>query len=497
MKMRLSATLQMPHSRRRDTCPASGAAPGRSDAISTAGALGLRHRLRRFAMTGLCHSRMRGLLGHGPLGISLPLLLTLALLWFVVDLSRAQDQAGELLALINNARITQGLHPYVVSAQLAAAAQRHSDDMAATGQISHTGSDGSSSTQRILEAGYGVYEFGPVVSENIYGGMGGANVPFEGWMSQSGARSNLLHEKYREVGIAVTSDAQGRFFWTLDVGAQPNVLPVLINDGAVSVDTLTVTLRLVPENVVPQGQGTAMGQPVAYRASTSPQFLDAEWLPWAESVSFLLDDRPGQQTIHVQLHDAADRTTISQDSITLTGLQVTGTPTTTEEAVAPATATATTSPTINPTGTPSPSSTPTQTSTPTASATVTPVPTSPASATAEPSATPLPVATDTPVLDVTPTSALSATTTMTRPTPLPSSTDVPPVLPTSTQPSAVPEEEDEPQDRSFASRLAPWAVGLQIIALILGVYVALRRPGEDGELRSGVAQDIDESDREL
>jgi hypothetical protein len=40
------------------------------------------------------------------------------------------------------------------------------------------------------------------------------------------------------------------------------------------------------------------------------------------------------------------------------------------------------------------------------------------------------------------------------------------------------ESEDESDPLALASRLVPWAVGLQIIALILGVYVALRRPGE-------------------
>ena len=49
------------------------------------------------------------------------------------------------------------------------------------------------------------------------------------------------------------------------------------------------------------------------------------------------------------------------------------------------------------------------------------------------------------------------------------------------------EAEEEAQLPSLASRLAPWAVGLQVLALILGIYLAFRRPEEglDTEDRSG------------
>ncbi|MCP4516522.1 MAG: CAP domain-containing protein, partial [Delftia sp.] len=208
-------------------------------------------------------------------------LAVVALLWTAPDAARAQDSTAELLARINAARLAQGLYPYVSSPQLNAAAQRHSDDMAAHGQLGHTGFDGSSETQRILDAGYGAYEFGPVVAESIHQGDG----PLDAWMGLQDDRTNLLHQEYREVGIAVTNG-----YWTVTFGAQPNVLPVLVNNGAGSVDTLTVTLTLVPENAVPDGLGTAIGQPLEYRASTDEQFSGAEWQTWQPKVSFMLDE---------------------------------------------------------------------------------------------------------------------------------------------------------------------------------------------------------------
>jgi hypothetical protein len=66
------------------------------------------------------------------------------------------------------------------------------------------------------------------------------------------------------------------------------------------------------------------------------------------------------------------------------------------------------------------------------------------------------------------------------------------VPPTSTQP--IPAEvvvEEEPEPPSLAARVVPWALGLQLVALALGVYVALRRPagGVTGEREGLVNRD--------
>jgi uncharacterized protein YkwD len=431
------------------------------------------------------------------LRIWIPLLPVIVLLGLVVGMVQAQNSVSELLALINSARAAEGLHPYAISVALSSAAQRHSEDMAASGQIGHTGSDGSSSTQRILEAGYGVYEFGLVASQNIYGGTGGAQAPFDEWLSQPGARSNLMSSKYREAGIGFASDAQGRAYWTLTVGAQPNVLPVFINGGVTRVDSITVTLNLVPENVAPEGLGTAMGQPKAYRASTDAEFVGADWEPWAASVNFALEDVEGLQTVYVQLRDSEGRTTVSRASVTLGDISETDEATGTIEADVTATPSATSVSTAEPSETPTTSPEGIRTATATTSATPTPVPS--ATATPTPSATPIP-ATQTPTRPVS--TATASPQPSQTPTPFPTitSSPVPPASPTNTPlPSAtilatsppaevtpilippeagVVEPEGEGESPSLASRIAPWALGLQIVALALGVYVALRRPSE-------------------
>ena len=63
------------------------------------------------------------------------------------------DEA-ELLARINAQRAAAHQPPLVMSSKLTAAAERHSSDLLATGDVSDTGSDGSSSRDRITDAGY-------------------------------------------------------------------------------------------------------------------------------------------------------------------------------------------------------------------------------------------------------------------------------------------------------------------------------------------------------
>ena len=82
-------------------------------------------------------------------------LLIAVLLPMSAPVSAQGSDAGQILARINTLRTQNGLTPLDLNGQLAASAQQHSDDMAATGNVSHTGSDGSSIDSRIRASGYG------------------------------------------------------------------------------------------------------------------------------------------------------------------------------------------------------------------------------------------------------------------------------------------------------------------------------------------------------
>jgi uncharacterized protein YkwD len=107
---------------------------------------------------------------------------------------------SDLMVLINQQRVSQGLSELTWQSQLASAAREHSLDMACNNIFSHTGSDGSSPFDRILRQGYS-YSY---AGENIYAGNGTYNSPqaaFDTWMNSTGHRDILLSPNYTQIGI--------------------------------------------------------------------------------------------------------------------------------------------------------------------------------------------------------------------------------------------------------------------------------------------------------
>ncbi len=110
--------------------------------------------------------------------------------------STSSSYQTELANLINSARAEAGLSPLAVNAALTAAALGHSIDMACHGLISHSGSDGSSPSQRIAAAGY----FASRSSEIIYG-SGYPQTAFDWWMNDQIHRDEILNPYVTELGV--------------------------------------------------------------------------------------------------------------------------------------------------------------------------------------------------------------------------------------------------------------------------------------------------------
>ena len=168
---------------------------------------------------------------------------------------------AQILGRINALRQQNGLLPLDLSSTLTASAQRHSDDMARTGNVDHTGSDGSSIESRIRDAGYGHWRDFGIWGENIYGGqMANVDAAWNFWINSQVHRANLLNPRYREIGIGVGASDNGTYY-TLNFGAQPNVLPFFVTGSAP-----VVTLLLTNENDITTGEGVAiMGQATQVR----------------------------------------------------------------------------------------------------------------------------------------------------------------------------------------------------------------------------------------
>ncbi|MFJ1758174.1 sigma-70 family RNA polymerase sigma factor [Kitasatospora sp. NPDC088134] len=126
---------------------------------------------------------------------------------------RSADLGQQVLDLVNSQRAQAGCGPVRANGQLATAAQRHSDDMAARNFFDHTNPDGAGPQQRIDAAGYRWSGWG----ENIARGQKDPAAVMDSWMNSPGHRANILNCKFTELGVGIHLGAGGPW-WTQDFG---------------------------------------------------------------------------------------------------------------------------------------------------------------------------------------------------------------------------------------------------------------------------------------
>ena len=159
--------------------------------------------------------------------ISVSALLLITLLVPGSANAQAPDAVTDLAARINRERISRGLTPYALNAQLTKAAQLQANDIAATGNYSHTGSDGSTVFDRVARTAFGAYSWGRRLGEN-WAWYPNATSAMTMWMDSAPHRSNILHSLYREIGVGI-APSKGNTIFVVDFGAEPNVLPAFID----------------------------------------------------------------------------------------------------------------------------------------------------------------------------------------------------------------------------------------------------------------------------
>ena len=396
------------------------------------------------------------------------LFITVLLLAYAPPVEAQDNDVFQLLARINALRQQNGLLPLDLSSILTTAAQRHSDDMATTGNIDHNGSDGSTYESRIRDAGYGHWRSFGIWGENIYGGqMADVDAAWNFWIGSQVHRANLLSSRYREIGIGVGRSDKG-VFYTLNFGAQPNVLPFFVTGSAP-----VVALLLTNENDITTGEGVAiMGQATEVRIAEGTDTSSAGWQPWAQSIPFQLSSASGTKTITVEYRDELKRgAKISRtfDVSTLASPTPTSRPSVTPTLKPSATGAAATTPTG--TTAPTPTATPQPTETPTPLPTETPPPTSTSTASPTPTPSPEPTATITPMVFPSPTAAATPQVIAANLATLPAGSRLTPPAP-----------RPAPTERALFDSATPApvgvfaaAIGLQAIALIvIGAVIVAR-----------------------
>lgn len=387
-------------------------------------------------------------------------LCAIALSTSPIAASAQSDAVSDLLGRIDALRVQNGLAPLELDDQLSAAAQRHSRDMANTGSVDHTGSDGSTPEQRIHESGYR-----PSFSawgENIYGGgIATVDDAWGFWTTSPIHRNNLLSARYREIGIGVATSDKGTYY-TLNFGARPGVLPFFVNQGG-AVSDRNVTLTLSSEETVSSGSDGRMGEVVEVRIGEGEDAGGAAWHAWARSLPFTLSNVSGPHRITVEYRDARGVTASYFRLVTLIGAQLQATATirpTIQPSIPPATRLSNT-PTIRPSNTPTrlPSN----------------IPTIPPTNTH----TPAPTATNTRETAVS--AAPSKTSTL---SPAVQPTNHPTIRPTATPvlEAAITPTPHSPLEvliaRGWSDAPTDWLgliAGLQVVAMVIVVFVVARR----------------------
>ncbi|MGV9254472.1 sigma-70 family RNA polymerase sigma factor [Streptomyces sp. NPDC003697] len=122
---------------------------------------------------------------------------------------------ARVVALVNQERAAAGCGPLTQDSQLDAAAQGHSDDMAARDFFDHTNPDGADPGGRITAAGYRWSTYG----ENIALGQQTPESVMDSWMHSPGHRANILNCAFKNIGVGVHKGSGGPW-WTQDFGAR-------------------------------------------------------------------------------------------------------------------------------------------------------------------------------------------------------------------------------------------------------------------------------------
>ncbi|MFJ1705931.1 CAP domain-containing protein [Kitasatospora sp. NPDC088346] len=125
-----------------------------------------------------------------------------------------QQFAQQVLDLTNVQRAQNGCGPLAANDKLRAAAQGHSDDMAARNFFEHTNPDGAGLGNRVDAVGYRWGGLG----ENIARGQQNPADVVDGWMHSPGHRANILNCSFTELGVGVHLGSGGPW-WTQDFGS--------------------------------------------------------------------------------------------------------------------------------------------------------------------------------------------------------------------------------------------------------------------------------------
>lgn len=101
--------------------------------------------------------------------------------------------------------------PLAWNSSLESASKKHASDMARTGNLSHTGSDGSKVATRVMKAGYNY----KAIAENVSQGRPSVRAAVASWKASSSHCKNMMNREFKDLGAAKVGP-----FWVQNFGAR-------------------------------------------------------------------------------------------------------------------------------------------------------------------------------------------------------------------------------------------------------------------------------------
>lgn len=199
-----------------------------------------------------------------------------------VQQAPASSSALDLLNAVNALRASHGLPPYQANPILMGITQSQADYLASSGQITHTGADGSLPYQRALTAGYplaGDISLGGYYSENV---AAATNMTAQDavtlWMGDAPHQNTMLSSVYKDAGVGMAVSG-GIYYFALDAG---------LSTGGTAVPYTPQPQSVQPSYTPVAPAGTqATGASIVYVVQTGDT-LDGIAQTWGVSVAAIL-----------------------------------------------------------------------------------------------------------------------------------------------------------------------------------------------------------------
>jgi uncharacterized protein YkwD len=157
----------------------------------------------------------------------------------------SKDQ--QLFDLINSYRETEGVASLGWVAEVAMAAQHHSEDMAEFDFFDHTTEQssfypvGSHAGHRMAQEGYEIGTW----AETIACGQGTAEETLEAWQQSQGHNEILLYEGYQVIGIGMAEGStECSPYWTADFAAAQDIESLAAEVHIARREQLTSSMRV-------------------------------------------------------------------------------------------------------------------------------------------------------------------------------------------------------------------------------------------------------------